>query len=535
VLRRLTLTAFLLVVPVAQAGTATVHQCQTPRGTPAEMDLVGTAGHSEMLIDNRCASGGAYEVASAAAAGFNPEADFRREMTITAPAGTTFVGGRITRQMLRYVFTSSDPNNSSGWGYILTGGDDVFLERCGASQTANRFNCTSTAANGETVFPNPAIDLDQIARQQYRILVGCNGGTADPNRCFHHRDRPGMTFARFAFVVRDDTAPQAQASGPLAEASPVRSAEVTLNAADQGLGVYRVKLFVDGAEAEVLPWDASDGRCRDADTSNGDPYEFAAGQPCKTQPGSRTFTFSKLPGGSHNIKVAVEDASGNQTVAVDRTVVVDLPGPANGTNASDRARIVLASPTRATVTSAYSNRGTLRLRGRVVAPNGQGVGNAVLDLFARAATQGAAEQRIALGNTAADGTFEVVVPAGASRTLRLVYRDRLGSVAETSVVTVVQRVRAGLRFGVSKKGRTLRFSGRLLGHRPRKALQIQVQVAGTWRVLSALKTRTGGAFKYRYALKTARRGERLRFRAVVPGERGFPYLGAASRTLTVKV
>jgi len=535
VLRRFVVlaAAFAVLAPAAQAGTATIHQCQTTRAITAETDLLSTAGHSEMRVDDRCATGGGYGLLSTGPVGFNPQPDFRRELTIDAPSGTQFVGGQIVRQMARYVYRN-EGNISSGWGYVLTAGADIALERCGAAVTGARGDCTADAGD-EAQFPSSVLELATTPRTTFKALVGCNAGDSQAQRCYHHKANPGTVFSRMTFLLRDDAAPNAQASGPLVTESPVRSGQVTLSATDQGLGVYRVKLLVDGTEAEVQPWDPGDARCRDTDTSNADPYEFAAGLPCKTQPGSRTFTFSKLPAGSHNLKVVVEDAAGGQFVAVDRTVVVDPPGPANGTNASAQARLVLSSPAARTITSSYANRGTLRLIGRVVAPSGQGVGNAVLDLYEKPALPGAVERRLALGSTAADGTFEITVPAGASRTLRLVYRDRLGSAAETSVVSVVQRVKAGLRFDVKRKARTLSFSGRVLGHRPPKAVQIQVRVAGTWRVLAEFKTRTGGSLRFRYRLKSARRGEKLRLRLVVPGERGFPYLGAASRTQTVRV
>ena len=529
-LRRLTVLAFLALVPAAHAGTATVHQCRTPGGGVAETDLLAISGAVEMTVDNRCGEGGAYSITSLGGAGANLSASIRREVTIDAPPGTTFTGGEIVRQMLRYVYSTEAGKESYGYGYLLTREGNVEVDRCGALSVANPGQC-GPGAGGDYVFGSTVKALPSDAVARYAFLVGC---VAD-QKCFHHRANPGMQLMRLTLRVRDDAAPQAQASGPLAEQSPVRSGEVTLQAGDQGLGVYRVKLLVDGREAEVQPWDPGDARCRDADAGNDDPFEFAAGQPCRTQPGSRTFTFTKLEAGSHNLKVVVEDAAGGQVVAVDRTVVVDPPGPPNGTNASAQARLVLTAPARATVTSSYARRGLLRLRGRLTDPAGRGIGNAVLDLFERRALPGATERRLALGNTEADGSFEITVPAGPSRTLRLVYRDRLGSVAETAALSVVQRVRAGLRFAANRKGRALVVGGRLLGHRPRKRLQIQVRVGATWRVLADLRTRTGGAFSYRHALRAARPGERIRVRAVVPGERGFPYLGSASRTQTVRI
>ena len=75
--------------------------------------------------------------------------------------------------------------------------------------------------------------------------------------------------------------------------------------------------------------DDNSGRCADVNPGNGDAYEFAHGRPCKLSAG-RTIAFdtTALPEGSANLKILVEDAAGNSTTLLSRSVSVDnIPAP----------------------------------------------------------------------------------------------------------------------------------------------------------------------------------------------------------------
>lgn len=133
-------------------------------------------------------------------------------------------------------------------------------------------------------------------------------------------------------TLRDETSPQQAGapSGSLVTESVVRGlGEVTVNATDTGSGIYRIRLLVDDVPALTSVVHDNGGKCADVNPANADPYEFADPAPCRSATGGTySFDTTKLPEGSHNLKVVLEDASGNASTLSNRQVVVDnVPDP----------------------------------------------------------------------------------------------------------------------------------------------------------------------------------------------------------------
>jgi hypothetical protein len=96
---------------------------------------------------------------------------------------------------------------------------------------------------------------------------------------------------------------------------------IGFDAADAGGGVYRSILEIDGVEATRAVVDGNDGRCGDVEPDTADAYEFAAPRPCPlTAAGSVEFDSATLTDGAHTIALRVEDAAGNLSAPVQRTV-----------------------------------------------------------------------------------------------------------------------------------------------------------------------------------------------------------------------
>jgi hypothetical protein len=117
-------------------------------------------------------------------------------------------------------------------------------------------------------------------------------------------------------------------SGPMASESPLRGTEsVTFSATDQGPGLAYVKLLVDGSTVQTQTIDTNAGHC--VPVPGHDPYTWAYQVPCKTSVGGRTYDLNTalVPDGTHHVQVVIEDAAGNQSIVVDRTVQTDnAPG-----------------------------------------------------------------------------------------------------------------------------------------------------------------------------------------------------------------
>ena len=132
-------------------------------------------------------------------------------------------------------------------------------------------------------------------------------------------------------VVEDRAAPEpGPASGSLVSASTLSgNAEVDFSATDAGSGLYRARLLVDGVPRLARPVHEDGGRCVDVNPANGDAYEFAYVQPCRTSASTTAvFDTTQLPDGPANVRVVVEDAGGNATTIVNRGVTIDnVPPP----------------------------------------------------------------------------------------------------------------------------------------------------------------------------------------------------------------
>ena len=119
-------------------------------------------------------------------------------------------------------------------------------------------------------------------------------------------------------------------TGGLTEDGVLRGSEqLAVSATDAGAGVYRVRLLLDGEPRLSEIVEDNEGRCADVNPGNGDAYEFAHGRPCKLSAG-RTLTFdtTSLPEGQANLELVVEDAAGNATTLLHRSVTVDnIPAP----------------------------------------------------------------------------------------------------------------------------------------------------------------------------------------------------------------
>jgi hypothetical protein len=132
-------------------------------------------------------------------------------------------------------------------------------------------------------------------------------------------------------------------SGTLAAHTVHRGVEsLSYNVTDRGAGIYRGLVEVDGKAIydQVVDPNVVGGRarCKDVLPGDSDPYQFIDPVPCKLS-ASATVAFDTrmVSDGEHDLRVVVEDASGNRTTvlgpqkfAVDNVPSADDPACRNG-------------------------------------------------------------------------------------------------------------------------------------------------------------------------------------------------------------
>jgi hypothetical protein len=138
------------------------------------------------------------------------------------------------------------------------------------------------------------------------------------------------------------------------------------------------------------------------------------------------------------------------------------------------------------------------------------------------------------------GAFSLVLPAGASRTVRFGYRAFAGDAQDADSASLELAVRTGARLAATprrlRNGSAVVFRGRVAGApaRSRKLLELQVRQGARWLTFATLRLRSG-RFAYRYRFMRTGQPTRYVFRAIVPGDAGWPYASGASNHVAVSV
>ncbi|MCW2996525.1 MAG: hypothetical protein JWN65_74 [Solirubrobacterales bacterium] len=358
---------------------------------------------------------------------------------------------------------------------------------------------------------------------------------------------------------------------------------LTYSAADQGGGVYRHRLLVDGAPVVSETVNTNGGKCA---TPFRDPV------PCRTSPTNASITFDTgvLSNGLHTLQLEVRDATDdNKVVTAPWAITVgpggefsgatpggsasptttSTPGDArdlntiapvhnpmidkvgNGTpvtaDALLAARFVVGSGSRARsstrVVAAY--RQHVRVRGTLTTPGGRPIVGATVYLVQKA--MGPTQRGWRIGKAAAtggDGGFELPVEAGGrSRDIRVVYFPMGGSDANRGSNPLILQVRQDADFQVSRRllhnGGRLVFGGRVLGTIPTTGVDVRVQVRlnRSWFTFAKLRTSRsrGGRFQTAHRFTKTTRVTTYRFRILVlPRNRTLNSTGF-SRHLDVRV
>ncbi len=303
--------------PTVLANTFTVHSCQTPSGTWTGMDGWTSAGSGAVQGED-------YGVATSCT---DESTHLKLEFggtqlpvgpgkwvrwTFEPPASLTI----RSLELIRSIWL--------GWPVVPStyGRPYVYDAWHDGDVPENQLEFHFPPWNDDTAgvnFPSELIE-DDVRWRSLSVRLRCWDLMGD------HNCAPfpaSVTIPRAEIGLADVVAPTATPTGgALAGATPVRgAAALAFHATDQGGGVYRVALAVDGDEVARHVVDDQAGTCGDVEPANDDPYEFGAPQPCPlAADGTVQLDTATLEDGRHHVVVTVEDAAGNVDVAFDGAV-----------------------------------------------------------------------------------------------------------------------------------------------------------------------------------------------------------------------
>jgi hypothetical protein len=503
----------------SQAATYVIHSCRLPNGAPAPTERWTSRTAGDVTAINGCSAGGALAIQF----GPNPfpytpvwaTPGSLGEWRFTAPPDTTIAGYVLYRVAHTHATNGPPPGASQYKLYQDIIGREMEI-------------CTSTVCRH--LGGNPAVPRDPSNRfvatgqeaKNMTLTESCwrsDGGEGCPQWWI-----PSFYLYAADIALRDDHAPViSEASDPPANSQGI--ATLKLRASDQGGGLYRVRVLIDGRVAQDLPFSAAATNCAE-------PFAYAV--PCPLS-GQRSVPFDtrRLADGRHEFALAVVDAAGSivrtepSQIAVDnagRSCVYGLGGR-SAPRFRMRKRLLRARAGQRPVITGYllrGRKGLRRVRVRAVARNrGQ-------RLFHAAAT----------ARTTRTGHFRMRLRPGTSRRIRVAYCAPGGG----AVKELRLEVRASSSLTPSKRkvsnGHSVMFRGRLTGRpvpRGGKLVEVQAYFRGHWRTFSTARTDRRGRWHFRYHFDGTRGRVKYRFRALIPSEAGYPYEPGASPARSVLV
>lgn len=309
--------AALVRPPAVLAGTYTVHACQTPTGIYTGMagwtsDASAALAGYDAGSSTPCASAASPASLQYGATSLSVRAGTWRSLDFVAPPNTQISGYDISRAF------------NLGWPVISGVANRSYVLEIWHDDDANAgvLDFKNPPVAGQTLTQQLPSDVsgDGVAWNSLHIRLSCWAvmGSYD---CGPFPAQ--VTISRAAVGLSDEMAPDGLATGgSLMGTDPVRgSGDLSIHAYDAGGGVYRVALAVDGDEVSRQVLDDAGGTCGDVDPGNADPHEFAAAQPCPPDmSGTVHFDTAALRDGTHDVRVTVEDAAGNESVVYQGTV-----------------------------------------------------------------------------------------------------------------------------------------------------------------------------------------------------------------------
>jgi hypothetical protein len=553
------LAAAWITAAPAQAGQYHVYSCRMPNGASAPVDgWTGTAQGPYTYAEDTCSQPAGELLA---ALGDQPARTANTDTatwSFAAPPDATIAAATLWR--------AGDADGGAAvnatYEYWLAGPKPTeIFDEC-----LFVLGCPREGEVGQALDSSNLITVPPANVGTSLYLSASCGGVAAYNCPVGKGDANNYAAAVYLYAadltLEQNVGPTASdVTGELANAAVVSgTSDIVFSASDAGAGVYQAVFTVDGNVVQRTVVDENGGRCVNAgQTTDGTPA-FLYLKPCLGSVSVDVpFDTTGLANGTHHLQVSVTDAAGNAAPVIDRQITVSngtpviaagAPGsPAgsatdtrpNGTGATAQANLAVSW------IGTHSARLSVRfgrkesVTGRLTGPGGQPISGAEIEVQAGPSAAGAASIALASPRTAANGSFTMRVPAGASsRTLRFSYRVDLGDPLPVATRTLTLSVGAGLILSVtphvSGVGRTIRFGGHLLGGSVPASGKLVVlearAVGGPWIEFDVVQSDPRGRFAATYRFKFAGPAD-YQFRVISEPQSDYPFEAGASNVVRV--
>ncbi|MDX6702012.1 MAG: hypothetical protein QOF26_2238 [Baekduia sp.] len=279
-----------------------------------------TANVPGMDTANQCSSGGLWARMYTGASGAIAPLGSNLGWKFSAPAGTYVAGANFAMSGWLRAFQTPDAQQT----------DQGVLQV--ASDTGALRNYTSTdngSINGGTT-----VALSGLNTASLTVRVICDGIAGDDG-CYY--DTGTFTMRSPHITLGDDLAPSiGTVSGAASTATRwVGNQPLAYAATDNGSGVARFRLYVDGSQGVDHVVDNSTGHCQVISTNNGN-WVFGHSRPCPTSVNTtESIDSTQIADGQHTIVAKVLDAAQREATVMNRSAILVANHPPVNTTAPD--------------------------------------------------------------------------------------------------------------------------------------------------------------------------------------------------------
>lgn len=547
----------------ASAGTYEVWTCRAPDGTPAA--TTASSGGWKSMVNGGATNGGNDTYDTCVQGGV-----LRGAVAVTQP--------QPTETNVAWTFSPPSGTKMTAYYILFSGFSRKVIDSDGdrGDLLIRRVETTDTHEDGRWIggmgpnYDNAVIDPPETwgwagpGSNGVMLKATCSGPGNSVWICTNGSPNGVASFSIFRGVFkledRDSPVVTAVSGDAVTEGAWNGSAGIAVGATDQGGGVYRLGVEVDGKMRSWVP--LAGAPCR---AWPGTTRTFVSPKPCPSAVGGmQTIDTRALPEGRHTVRVVVEDAAGNQTTAygpttktLRRTVAGDGgptplgpasplpagPGPLNGSPASVKAHLLAQWAGRESRqrTVRYSQRPTVK--GQLTTPTGQPIRDAdVRVLIRRDARNSPLLERDSL-KTDRRGRFRWKLPKHiSSRNIEFSYRWHVRDPAPVAKSRLRLRVKSPVHMKLSRhrvrRGQSVKLTGRLPGRpmpKQGKVVELQARNVGKkWITFRTIRTKKNGKFAARYRFRKPGPA-RFQMRARVRRAGDYPYATGSSRARNIRV
>jgi hypothetical protein len=334
-------------------------------------------------------------------------------------------------------------------------------------------------------------------------------------------------------ALRFDPEPPQLAFEPTDPADPLR---VVVNAVDRHSGVSRGEIEMRATGGTTWHGLSTDRQGSlfvayvDDERFRTGAYEFRAH--AVDQAGNEASTGRRTDGSAATLRLPARIET-RLAVGLPRIIVRRTTERRNGRRYVVRQRIRRLDRN---VIARHARR--IRLSGRLANADGQPIDGATIEAFEKGPQGGLVT--VGLATTGADGKFHYVVKATRNRDLLFRYGGsrRIGATSSDFTLRVPAKttIRSDRRRLLN--GQQVIFGGRVIT-RPLpstgKLVEMQAHFRGRWRTFSTVRAGYSGHWRFPYRFGGTVGRVTYRFRARLPAEGGYPFIGGKSRVVEVIV